>query len=282
VFLFSQVLSRGYILWKIIFGVIISLIKKTWFWSKELGLGEIMDSHNKSDEEHSMEQEKAGLQKSQKKRNNQTIRSKTRGTTEPIDQVIRQLADQLITVFIVGLLCLWLAALRSEVDVPAERGAWWHFMILSVFALLLWLFWGRKKVHRPRLRWVLLCVLIGFVWLTYLISGISFTTVFFVVLAILLLILAVLLLLALVFIMTRWGAEGKLGKAITKGVRWGDYFYWPLSLVAVMASVWLGWKMLWDTGMRGWWMTPLLYLTVLVFIVVGLVHSLTSHSGGKL
>ena len=194
--------------------------------------------------------------------------------------IIRQLADQLITVFIVGLLCLWLAAMRSEVDVPAERGTWWHFVILSVFALLLWLFWGRKKVHSSRLRWVLLCVMVGFVWLAYWIGGISFPTAFFTGLGTVLLIGAVFLLLVLALTMTAWRAGGKLDKAVTKVVRWGGYSYWPLLLIAIMASVVQGFKMLWDTGMRGWWMTPLLYIAVLVLIVVGLVYALTSTSGG--
>jgi len=170
--------------------------------------------------------------------------------------------------------------MRSEVDVPAERGTWWHFVILSVFALLLWLFLGRKKVHNSRLRWVLLCVMVGFVWLAYGIRGISFPTAFFTGLGTVLLIGAVFLLLVLVLTMTAWRAGGKLDKAVTKVVRWGGYSYWPLLLIAIMASVVQGFKMLWDTGMRGWWMTPLLYIAVLVLIVVGLVYALTSTSGG--
>lgn len=244
-----------------------------------------MDSHNKSDQEHSMEQEKAGPQKSQKKGSNQTIKSKTRGTTEPIANksgfMSRQLADQIKTVFVVGLLCLWLATLKSGVNVPAKREAWWHFVILSVFALLLWLFWGRKKVRSPRLWWGLLCVMVGFVWLTYWISGISFPTGFFIVLAIGLFIWAVVLFLALVLIMARWEAEGKLGKAITWVVRQGDNVYWPLSLLALLTSVLMGWTRLWDAGARGWWMDPLLYLGLLMAIVVALVHPLTRHRGGE-
>lgn len=230
-----------------------------------------------------MEQEKAGLQKSQKKEKNQTIKSKTRSTTEPPankSELMRQVADQLKTVFIVGLLCLWLSTLKPEVNVHVERGPWLPWLIVSVL-LFSWVVYSRKKVRWPKLRWVFPFAAVALLWLMYLLSGVSFPTIFFTGLAVFLLAWTVLLLLTLVLIMTRWRAEGKLGKTITCGVKQGDYFYWQLSVLILLLSVVRGWTILWDVGMRGWWMDPLLYLGVLVFIVVGLVYPLTSRSGGK-
>lgn len=209
--------------------------------------------------------------------------SKAAPQTEPPANksgLVRQLADQLTTVFIVGILCLWLAATRPEVNVPAERLPWWYFVILSAVALPLWLLVGRKKDIHPRRRWGFFCVALGLIWLMYLIQGISFGSGFFYSLAGILLIWAALLLLALFLLTTRWGAEGKLGKAITWAIKQRNV-YDPLSILVVFASIFLGWKMLWDTGIRDWWMTPLLLLGLLVLVAVGLVYSLTSHRGGK-
>jgi len=208
-------------------------------------------------------------------------KDKTRGITEPPankSRLMRQLANQLTTVFIVALLCLWLAATRSEVIVHVERPVWWYFVILSACALFLWLFVGRKRTITPRRRWGFFCVALGFIWSYYGISWISFGSGFFKWLAIFLLIWMAFLLLTLGLITTRRGIEGKLGKAITWVVMQGDYFYWPLSVLVVFASIFLGWKMLWDTGMRGWWMTPLLCLGILLFFVVWLVYLFTNHS----
>jgi len=196
--------------------------------------------------------------------------------------VVRQLADQLIVVFVVGLLCLWLAATRLEVHVPAERGEWWHFVILSVFAVLLWLFVGRRKMRSPRYRWALLCVMVAFVWFSYLIAGISVPPAFFTVLGIVLLIAAALLLLGLIVTMVAWRAEREPHKIIIKIARCGSLFCWPLTLIAISASVLQGLAALSGLGVTGWWLTPLAYTAVSVLIVAGLAYTLTSTSGGDL
>lgn len=219
-----------------------------------------------------------------KKDNNQTIKNKTSGTTKPPANksgLMRQLADQLATVFIVALLCLWLAAKRSEVSEPAIRMTWWYCVIFSVFALFLWLFLERKRIRSPKLWWVSLIVVIVFIWSLYGISGISFQSGFFIGLAIFLLIWVAVLFVALALIMTKWGMEGKLGKIITWVIREGGHAYWQLAVLVAFTSIFMGWKMLWDTGMRCWWMTPLLGLGLLVFFVVALIYSWTSNSGDK-
>ncbi len=213
----------------------------------------------------------------------QTARGETGGTTELLANtsgvVDRQLADQLSTVFVVGLLTLWLVILKSgrAIEAPVERDPWWYFLIFSILVLLLWWFWVRKKVRHPRLRWVLPCMMIGFIWLIYWISGVSFPTAFFIILTAVLFIWAVVLLLALLLIRTRWG-QNKLGKAITWCVLRGDHIYSPLSFLVLFTSVLQGWKSLHDAGATGWWMYALLLVGVLMSAVVALVRSWPSHS----
>jgi hypothetical protein len=216
----------------------------------------------------------------EKKGDNQTMKSKTRGTTMPPankSELMRQLANQLTTVFLVALLCLWLAVTRSGVSVPIQRMPWWCFVILSAFALFLWLFKGRKKIRTKRW-WVSLCIALGFIWLTYFILGISFGSGFFTGLAIFMLTWAALLLLVLGLVATKWGTEGKLGKAITWIIKQREV-YWPLSALVVFASIFLGWKMLRDAGVQDRWMTPLFLGGMLVFFAVWLVYLFTDHSG---
>jgi hypothetical protein len=202
-----------------------------------------------------------------------------RGTTEPPankSRLMRQLADQLITVFIVALLCLWLAATRSEVNVPVERGPWLPWLIASVL-LFSWAVYRRKNIRWPKLRWVLPFAAVAFLWLMYLIIGLSFPTEFFIGLAIFFLICTALLLLALGLIKTRWGIKGKLGKAITWVTKQKD-IYWPLSVLVVFASIFLGWKMLLDAGVGHCWTKLFLWGGILVFLVVCWVYLSTSHS----
>lgn len=178
-----------------------------------------------------------------------------------------QLTDQLKTVFIVALLSLWLATLNSKLTATPKRLEWWPLVILSILAPLIYVLWARKRVHGFRL-WLPPCVMVVFIWIAYLISGIQLPAGLFVGLAIGLLVWAVVLFLALILIMTRWGSEGKLGNAIMRGAEWGEYIYWPLSFLALLTSVLLGWFTLWDADMRGWWMDPLLVLGVLMAVVV--------------
>jgi len=182
----------------------------------------------------------------------------------------RQLGDQLKTVFIVGLLSLWLAALKSGVNVALKRQPWWYSAITSALVLLLYFLWGIKKVPVRGLRWATPFVMVGFVWIAYWISGLSFPAGLFIWLAGGLFIWAFVLFLALILIMTRWRSKGKLSKAIKWIVKWGDIAYWPLSFIVLLTSVLLGWIRLWDAGVRGWWMDPLLVLGVLMSIVVAL------------
>lgn len=205
-----------------------------------------------------------------------------RGTTElPANKssLKRQLANQLTTVFIVALLCCWLAATKSEVNVPAERGPWLPWLIASVL-FFSWVVYRRENIRWPKLRWVLPFAAVAFLWLMYLIIGLPFPTEFFIGLAILFLICTALLLLVLGLITTRWGTKGKLGKAITWVTKQRDV-YGQLSVLVVFASIFLGWKMLRDAGVGDCWTKPFLWGGVLVFLVVGWVYLSTSHSGSN-
>jgi hypothetical protein len=202
--------------------------------------------------------------------------------TEPLANksgvIGRQLADQLKTVFVVALLSLWLVMLNSRVTTTPKRLEWWPLVILSVLAPILYLFWRRKRVHGFRL-WLPPCVVVVFIWIAYWISGVSLPAGLFIGLAIGLLAWAVVLFLALILIMTRWGSKGKLGKVIMWGAEWGEYIYWPLSFLVLLTSVLLGWIRLWDAGMRGWWMDPLLVLGVLMAVVVAFTSLVQNIKG---
>jgi hypothetical protein len=192
----------------------------------------------------------------------------------------RQLANQLTTVFIVALLCLWLAVTRSEVSTPVERGSCLLWLIASiiVFAVVfVWFACKRKRVRWPKWWWGFPFAAAAFLWVMYLILGIPFPDTFFLGLAILLLTWAVLLLLALFLIKTRWGIERKLGKAITCVIK-QKYIYDLLSILVAFAGIFLGWKMLADAGVRDCYLIPLLLGGMLVFFVVVLVYACTSHS----
>lgn len=195
--------------------------------------------------------------------------------------LMRQLAYQITTVFIVALLCLWLAATRTEVSVLAVRMPWWYFVIISAIALPLWVLIGRKKQTHPLRRWGLFCGALGFIWLMYFILWIPFDSTFFYSLAGILLVLTVLLLSDLGLIAIGWGTEGKLGKVTKWGVKQSG-FYEPLSALVVFASIFLGWKMLGDTGVSDFWMTLLFFLGLLIFVVVEAIYMLTNNGGDKL
>lgn len=218
---------------------------------------------------------------------NQAIKSKTGGTIKtPANKsgdVKRQLADQLKTAFIVGLLSLWLWAttLKSGANVPATKEPWWHFVIASALVLVVWSLWMRKKGLNFRRYWWFPCVVVAVMYLTYWIRGVSVPEEFFRILAIVLFIFASILLLALVLVMIGFGGDGKLGNTIRGVVIRGSYVSWSLSLVALAASVILGWSRLSDAGATGWWMDALILLGLAIIAVVSLVPPWAIDSKGE-
>jgi hypothetical protein len=182
--------------------------------------------------------------------------------------VIRQLVDQLKTAFIMALLTLWLATLKSA---PGKREAWWVFMILSIVVMVIWLVWWWKKARRAPKWWlpfVMLVVIEGLIWFDYWISGISSNVIGLEVIGYFLLLWAVLLLLALVLSMFRPVRNGNMGEVISKVARWGDNANGPLSVALLASSVILAWSRLWSAGYSGWWMAALLYLGVAMLYIV--------------
>lgn len=194
--------------------------------------------------------------------------------------VIRQLVDQLKTAFIMGLLVLWLATLKSA---PGTREAYWVFVILSVAVALFWFVWRWKKRHALRgwLPFVMLGVMEGLIWFTYWISGVSTNVLELEIIGYLLLLWAGLLLLALVLVMVGRGTNGKLGKAISKGAEWGNNANAQLSVASLSCSVILGWSRLLNAGYRGWWIVVLLYLGVAMIYIVALAPMFYHNEGGR-
>lgn len=190
-------------------------------------------------------------------------------STKP--ELLKQFADHLMTVFTVGLVCLWLFTTRVEISVDIQRKPWWHYLILSVFVCLLWFFWARKKIKKKILRLSLPIFLIGFVWILYWISGLVFPKEFFLFVTSILFAWSIMLIIALLLSVTSWN---KLSRVITKGAIWENNSYWPIPMIGFF-GIFQGWKELWDIGMRDWWMDPLLYLAFLVFIIVMITHALT-------
>lgn len=81
----------------------------------------------------------------------QTLNSKSVNmNTSPTNQLVlmSRLADQLRTMFIVGLLVLWLNVLKSggAISTKPQREIF-PYLILSVLFLLFWLYWERKNTH---------------------------------------------------------------------------------------------------------------------------------------
>jgi transcriptional regulator with XRE-family HTH domain len=197
-------------------------------------------------------------------------------------ELMRQLADQLTAVFIVALLCLWLAVTRpgKSAAIKTTSWPWWCFAILSVITLFIWLIMGRKRNVRPKLWWTAFGVALAIIWFQYLIKKVYIGSGFFFGLADFLLIWAALLLLAIGLITTKWGTKGKLGQAITWVIK-QRYIYDPLSILVAFSGIFLGWTMLVNAGVKDWWLIPLLFGGLLVFFIVGLVYACTSHSGSN-
>ncbi len=216
---------------------------------------------------------KAGIASEREKEEKQIAKSTTGGTTELIvDQ--RQLADRIGTIFVVGLISLWLG-LKQVAEVPTERLAWWLFVILSLLVVLLW-FWGKKRGSRPGPRWWYLCIVVIAIWVMYWSSGVPASPASFLVLSGILFLWIVVLCLAFVLAKTSYRQRG-LGKVVIRTVMYGDHLYPFLLFVVLFTSVLTLWVSLKDTGASGNWVYALLLVGVLISVVVPLVYSWPSR-----
>ena len=207
----------------------------------------------------------------------QLIKSKMNSENKtPIDdsekiEARRKLADQLKTGFVAALLILWVAALRSSGNIQVQRGSWLVWTIGSVVLFFLLLIYRKKNIRWPKLRWVLPLGAVALLWGMYFLSGISFPVGFFTSIAIILLLWTIVLAAAL-FIATTKLPDGKVGIGIIEFTRWGDRLSWILTVFVFLMSILLGWTRLWNAGMRGWWMDPLLYLGIVIFLIFIYYH----------
>ena len=186
----------------------------------------------------------------------------------------KKLADQLKTVFAMCLLVFGLAAVNLGGNAPSKRLAWYPFVIFTAIFLVYYFGRGRKKVAvNPRyIRWIIPFFIVAVIWLYYGVSGISLSKDGLIWIGVCMLIWSSILLLSLFWIMNEWGVKRKPTKTIIWFVKNGNYAYWPLSIVVLLASVILGCAKLWDAGERGWWTYALFYLGVLLAFVVPLVQ----------
>lgn len=178
-----------------------------------------------------------------------------------------QLADQLKTVFVAALLTLWTATLAPGANAPVSRGAWWPWAIASAFVFL-WMVWRREKTRWPKFKWVFPFMAVDLLWAMYFIGGLSFPAGAFKGVAASLFAWAVLLLVALLIVMTWRLKEGKVDGVIGWIVKWGGAASFPLSLLVLMAGIVMGWARLENAGMRGCWITSILILGMIIFIVI--------------
>ncbi|MFC1870957.1 hypothetical protein ACFLYF_00935 [Chloroflexota bacterium] len=149
------------------------------------------------------------------------------------------------------------------------RSPWLPWVIASIVLFSLLVYW-RNKVRQPKFRWVYPVVAVMALWLMYFISGFSLPDWSFFVLAAVLSFWTICLLAALILTVVRLVPEGKPDRAIRRFVTVGEAISWPLTVLILLTSVLLGWTKLWNDGMRGWWMDPLIYIGTLIFIVVAM------------
>jgi hypothetical protein len=196
-------------------------------------------------------------------------RSAVKPQVSELRDVGKQLSDQLKTAFISVLLVLWIPALNLSGGATPTRGPWLPWVIASII-LFSWFVYRRKRVRQPKFRWGYPFVAVIALWLMYFISGFSLPNWSFAILAAVLSLWTICLLITLLLIMARMLPEGKPVKATRRFAAVGEAISWPLTVLVLLTSVLLGWTRLWNTGMRGWWMDPLLYLGTLIFIVVAM------------
>lgn len=196
-------------------------------------------------------------------------RSNVKLQVSDLRDVGKQLSDQLKTAFISVLLVLWIPALNLSGNATPMRGPWLPWVIASII-LFSWFVYWRKRVRRRKFRWVYPFVAVIALWLMYFISGFSLPNWSFAIIAAVLSLWTICLLIALLLIMARMLPEGKPVKVIRRFATVGKAILWPLTVLVLLTSVLLGWTSIWNAGMRGWWMDPLLYLGILIFIVVAM------------
>jgi len=185
---------------------------------------------------------------------------------------IVRLGDLLKTFFVVGLLSLWVGEQNSGRSISPTRLAWWPYVLVSIFVFVAYLLIAAKKVHSPIWRWLFGILFLGLVWFPYVISWYPPPASFLTVLAGILLVLAFILFLVLLLalVLKKRAVWNKLDRPFRHFVTWGNDVSWPLSLVALLASVLLGWARLKESNVHGWWMDPLLYMGILISFVVSL------------
>jgi hypothetical protein len=177
----------------------------------------------------------------------------------------KTLADQVKNMFVASLLALWVGTLHSNVNVPKERGSWIIWLIASI-GIFIWIIVQRNRIRWPKLKWIFPLIAVGFMWLLYFISGISFPSIVLTIIGICLVAWTLFLLVLLVLVLY----TNLLHQFINKVVDWNGSFTFPITFLVLMTSVVLGWTRLRDTGINEWSMNLLLILGILVIIVVWL------------
>ncbi|MFA5308221.1 MAG: hypothetical protein WC370_01895 [Dehalococcoidales bacterium] len=202
------------------------------------------------------------------------VRPKMTDTDKPqggtSKEVIRQLADQLKTVFIAALLTLWTATLTVGSNTPVNRGSWLLWAIASPFAFL-WLVLQREKIRWPKLKWVFPFLAVALLWGLYFLGGVSFDAGVFKGIAAVLFGWSILVLLIMLVVMTWNPKQEKLNRIIGWIVTRGGAAAFPLSLLVLISGIIMGFARLENAGMKGWWMTSILIVGVIIFIVVAVV-----------
>jgi len=82
---------------------------------------------------------------------------------------------------------------------------------------------------------------------------------------------SILVLLIMLVVMTWNPKQEKLNRIIGWIVTRGGAAAFPLSLLVLISGIIMGFARLENAGMKGWWMTSILIVGVIIFIVVAVV-----------
>ena len=203
----------------------------------------------------------------------------TKAQISDSESIVKQLSDQLRTVFISTLLAFWVIAQNISKSVTITRGPWLPWAIASVL-IFAYTVCRRKHIRWPKLRWVIPFLAVAILGLMYYISGLTLQGVMLIIFGILTGILVLWILhlsVTLISIMARVSLQGRFGRYTKCFVEYGENASRPLTLLVLVAGIVFGITRLSDVGVKGWQMTALVCFGLFIFLLVGVAYIFSIH-----